>query len=993
MARVLPLRASVSPCRGPSLEETFLRHYDRLFIYALYLTNNCPSQAEDLLHDAFVAAMLGQIDLASAHDAEKYLCGVLRHLHVSYVRRETRRSLVPLSALEYDSLSLALNARIEERAGFQEELELILRHACERKSVSKSASVLLLRFFLGFYPTEIARIIHASRRSVDHLLWLARKEIVRHLSVAERQSGAVLRPARRSPSAAIARYSWGHCPGLSGLRRLYESADCVAMPTEVLAHIVSCPKCLSLVCQLLGLHPPEDRFPTDTIAPDHSSSGGDREEHAPAPVAPSSRSLRARLDHAFREVFEHKPKEIRLVVNGFGLATHALTSGCSVFEVTGRTEERLSFIDVFSEQQVRLAFLAIQQPPEGDLEQWSVSKLSDGRFIRLSVRFTDIAPTIKVQYEDANWEPEPVLESIVDEAERAPASLAREARDTGALSLPGRRWWWLLLPWGPRRPLGYALGAVMLLVFGAAVVHRMMKPPTVSASMLIEKSTRLEVSLDVPKHLVAHRAFRIESWHTTSSRLIASGRVEIWENAAHLMKARRIFDEQNRLTSGEWSTPNGTTKFECGDCDEKADTTKSWATLPDALQDVVRHGPSAGDLARMIPDPTALTVQESANAYEIRYEKASAPGAGIVRALLLLSRSDLRAIQEIIAWRDTSGEIKEIRVIETRFERTPYELTPPTVFVPDKQLTKEARPVPRPNPKQGVLMQPPSLIGEPAPSRVELAATEIEARLALHKAAADLSEQIEIEPSSTRVELRGVLVSDARRQQILAALSGIPYVSARFRVVEETARHFAHIRRTTAFDAMRPTDAPLTHTLREHFPAPQKREQFVTEVLEASQEAYERAWALRRLALRYQPAEAARLSTTGNDELASMVRDHSESLNRAMCTLEKDLRPLLHANLPPSDAVPDARGLWQENALRTFDAVQRIHHLTVKLLTTSAWGTADCEPLELGWLQALSSSQWRTGERGLQPFSSVAVGTDQVRALVKTTDKTKEYTK
>ncbi|MGD0580729.1 MAG: sigma-70 family RNA polymerase sigma factor, partial [Bryobacteraceae bacterium] len=721
MARVLPITARVPPWRELNSEETFLCHYDRLLTYALCLTNNSKPQAEDLLQDAFVVAMLGQIDLASAHDTEKYLCGVLRHLHVSNVRRETRRSLVPLSALEYDSLSLALNARIEERAGFQEELELILRHACERKSVSKSASVLLLRFFLGFYPTEIAYIIHASRRSVDHLLWLARKEIARHLSEAERQPGAVLRPARRSPSAAIASYSWGHCPGSSGLRRLYESADCVTMPTEVLAHIVSCPKCLSLVCQLLGLHPPEDRFPTDTIDPDHSSSGGDSEGHAPAPVVSSSRSLRARLDHAFREVFEHKPKEIRLVVNGFRLATHALTSGCSVFEVTGRTDERLSFIDVFSEQQVRLAFLAIQQPPEGDLEQRSVARLSDGRFIRLSVHFTDITPVIKVQYEDANWESESVSESIVivDEAARVPASLAREARDTGAISRPGRRWWWLNLPRGPRRKLGFAFGAVMFLVIGAAVVHRMTKPPTVSASTLIEESTRLEASLDMPKNVVAHRAFRIESWHTASSRLIASGRVEIWENAARLMKARRIFDEQNRLTSGEWSTPNGTTRFECGDCDEKAGSAKSWATLPDALQDAVRNGPSAGYLARLIADPTALTVQEFANAYEIRYEKASAPGAVIVRASLLLSRSDLRAIQETIVWRDTSGEMKEIRVVETRFERKPDELMPPTVFVPDKQLTKEARSVPRRNSKQGVLMQPPLLFGEPAPSRVE----------------------------------------------------------------------------------------------------------------------------------------------------------------------------------------------------------------------------------------------------------------------------------
>jgi hypothetical protein len=112
-----------------------------------------------------------------------------------------------------------------------------------------------------------------------------------------------------------------------------------------------------------------------------------------------------------------------------------------------------------------------------------------------------------------------------------------------------------------------------------------------------------------------------------------------------------------------------------------------------------------------------------------------------------------------------------------------------------------------------------------------------------------------------------------------------------------------------------------------------------------------------------------------------------------MCTVEKDLRPLLRANLPSSDAGPEAGGLWQNKALRTFDSVQRIYHLTVKLLTTSAWGSADYEPLELGWLQALSNSHWGVGGEKLQPFSILAVGTDQVRAVVKTANKTKEYTK
>jgi DNA-directed RNA polymerase specialized sigma24 family protein len=56
------------------------------------------------------------------------------------------------------------------------ELRSICEYACIRKETSKARSILLLRFFHGYYPTETAQVLRTSRNNVDNWLTLARRE-------------------------------------------------------------------------------------------------------------------------------------------------------------------------------------------------------------------------------------------------------------------------------------------------------------------------------------------------------------------------------------------------------------------------------------------------------------------------------------------------------------------------------------------------------------------------------------------------------------------------------------------------------------------------------------------------------------------------------------------------------------------------------------------------------------------------------------------------
>src|SRR6266545_4080445 len=188
--------------------DRFLERYERLRVWALQLTERDHERAEDLLHDAFIQFTLSQPDLQSINDLDSYLFVCLRNLHLSQMRRATRGAGRELSIVEYDSAELGLWAvDPRDQIKTQDELRTVCHYACRRRKTSKAGSVLILRFFHGYYPEEIASVLRITRPAVKDRLRLARAEAKLYLSDSDRLNLLHENRSEERPRAEIGRLS------------------------------------------------------------------------------------------------------------------------------------------------------------------------------------------------------------------------------------------------------------------------------------------------------------------------------------------------------------------------------------------------------------------------------------------------------------------------------------------------------------------------------------------------------------------------------------------------------------------------------------------------------------------------------------------------------------------------------------------------------------------------------------------------------------------
>src|SRR5688572_16315106 len=170
----MKLNPKTSPVTHADL---FIERYEKLSLWARQMTGSDHELAEDLVQDAFVQFTFTRPDLHGIHHLDNYLYGLLRNLHLSQIRRSTRSRLQPLSIVEYESAeSGLLGVDVRNQIKVQDELRQICHYACLRKESSWAGCVMILRFFYGYYPSEIAQVMRTTRQSVDEGLRIARGE-------------------------------------------------------------------------------------------------------------------------------------------------------------------------------------------------------------------------------------------------------------------------------------------------------------------------------------------------------------------------------------------------------------------------------------------------------------------------------------------------------------------------------------------------------------------------------------------------------------------------------------------------------------------------------------------------------------------------------------------------------------------------------------------------------------------------------------------------
>ncbi|HLA10598.1 MAG TPA: sigma-70 family RNA polymerase sigma factor, partial [Pyrinomonadaceae bacterium] len=670
----MPKPRAISP--SSSHEEVFAQRYRWLMGWALRLTNHDREQAEDLVHDTFVQFMINRPDLGVVQEnIEGYLYGMLRNMHISQVRRalRIRETAFPIA----DILSISETASVQtemrmagQRVQVQDELCRICQYASIRKNSSKVGSVVILRFFHGYYPNEIAAVARSSRSGVDNLLQRARTEA--RLYLKDPDSLSFLAGEQAAPDLqirfgqepedllceltdALYRSREGECLSSEQLRETYQAKQADRVSPQILAHIVCCAVCLDEVNRLLGLPLLAEREPEKMTGRDKRDR--DKGDGGPGDGSGSTGDFMEKPRRRLKEVLEHRPKELRVSVNGFILGSHAINSELNKLSISAKGEEKIGFVEVFSEEEVRLLFCVVDPPPDGPVERKVTAGLSDDRSLELFLDFSDSWPNLNVTYHDPAFASETGAESLGDEVRtgsgsdrvevQSPTSIPQHhsVESTGLLAGLRKRlsdFGLQTLDFGQLLRPGtvtavFALLLIAVLVF---VQLRQTRPTTTSAADLLQRSANAETELAARTDQVLHRTISLEvsvpgAIATGSApRLLARQRIEVWHSGEKRITARRLYDDRGVLIAGDWRRADGVqTLYHHG--------AKPQLQIPNP-QSAIRNSevwqldPSARDFTALVGDRATTHVEQRGETYLI-----SAESADVIKATLILSKSDL----------------------------------------------------------------------------------------------------------------------------------------------------------------------------------------------------------------------------------------------------------------------------------------------------------------------------------------------------------------
>ena len=523
-------------------EQLFSERYEGLLAWAMRLTNQQRDAAEDLVQDAFVQFVLGRTRLEEIENIDGYLRRMLRYMHVSRVSHSAQHLQdAELSVADYDSCRHGWSA-IETPRRMQafEELHQICTYACSRKESSRAGSVLILRFFHEYFPSEIAAVLSSSRHCVDQWQGLARREVklfmnepgrLRFVNAAKPAERKQIRYLRSDCDLMlelrqmIFNSRQGDCLSQAELEDIYAGGNADALTTAKLAHIVSCPACLDAVNSLLGLPLLAQRYRSEPSKPEEPP----RDEPGGGSSGGGTGDLTKKFARRLRETHEHKPRELRIAINGFHVSSLKVSSDLSELDLNLSHGDPIEFVEVSSEQGVQMLFFSID-PLGAQREQWAWIQLSEGRLLEACLQ-NDNGPTLRVVYKDPAPQEGPVTTEIADAnslssplfvvpgadalkeakveahgvafylrswAQRSVSMLRGRSEEVSLRSLEGTslRSFDLVERRYSRRPLGWLIVLVCVIVIAGFLFFKASLSRTLSATTLLAKASVAEKSAD-----------------------------------------------------------------------------------------------------------------------------------------------------------------------------------------------------------------------------------------------------------------------------------------------------------------------------------------------------------------------------------------------------------------------------------------------------------------------------------------------------------------
>ena len=959
-------RAAVQP--EPTREKLFAERYETLLAWAMQLTHQQRDAAEDLVQDAFVQFVLARTQLEEIENVNGYLRRLLRNMHLSRLARLAQRMQDDaVSLADYDTVLLGWTAiEPERRMQAAEQLHQICAYACFRKESSRAGSVLILRFFLDYFPTEIAGVLGSSRHTVDQWQRVARQETkiflrepnrlrfvdtkteaVRRWTMYPASDGDLMHALRTMIFSARR----GACMTREELGAAYTAGRSEALSTTELAHVVSCRMCLDVVNTILGLPLLAERYPAEDCSREEPprDAGGSGGSGGVPTILPK------RFKRQLREVREHKPSELRVAVNGVVLSSLKVSSDFCELDLNLPASEPVEFVEILSEQEFQLLFLSAS---ETNSEQWAEIELSEGRTLEVRLQTMD-GPQLRVVYHD------PVVEQISADSYiskgilSSPLTLVRQARPKRWVevlknTLSRRRDVEKTSPTSPTslRLLGETpiaprtsgwMSPVWLTVLiaaamaGAFLLYKANLDKTPTATSLLARAVVAETDRGHTADRVVRRSINLEIRRSSEGALVSRQTIQSWEDSEHRRRIQRLYDESGRLLAAASQNPDGSRTLYHHSAKLAQPRGATADSLLLNLEDVWPLTPTIQDYNAIIADPAFATVEERTTDYLVTFARERTIGASrLIRATLTLAKSDLHPIEQTLVVQ-RGEELREYKFVETSFELLPVEDVPANVFEIERELAGEV-PASSGSGNSGLrnaTAGPPS-----ATSATAFASTELEIDVAylLSQAKADRNEQVALTRSASgSLRVEGVVDTTERRDEFLRALrpfSNNPAVVVDIRTIAEAAQQKAGAAKESVREVEDTGDTiAVEEELREYFTrrgqsdaaVDQSVRAYSSRVVNQSYRALLQAVELKHVVARFARVDMRTVTPDARSKWLEMVHSRAVAFERESTALRLELQPVFFRDTA-ADVGEDLAIASDADLAR---AVERIHRLAL----------------------------------------------------------------
>jgi DNA-directed RNA polymerase specialized sigma24 family protein len=745
-------------------ETILLNHYDWLLDWAIQLTQGASDEAEDLVQDLYVrfVQMKSGPSFTDDDQIRAYLYTSLKNLFISKKLRHGRDAISGLLAVDFDSVEFVMSAVDRSQLlHVRSDLAGICEYACIRRSTSRAAAALILRFFLGYLPTEVMALFRAKRSNIDTLIDTARLEAKTYLN----RPGTLRflsRSARKSPSfprylpeqsealfAELQRRIFsepeGTCLPPDELRDRYLLPDAPPFTTPEITHLVSCRTCLNQASRLLGL-------PDLTLRFFHE---GDMPESQNPPSARTGEEGLKKLRRRLRETYEHRPKKLQIVVDGEVKGVQTITGPSSKLQLKLAPLSKPGFVEVLSEQGLGLLYLDLQQEMlDVPAPTTAAVDLSDGRYLSVTLTLVGGAPVVDLNYYD------PLLEVSADDPPLAPADVATSLERGGGRTeqisqeQPRENGGWRTLrvsmlklrgPWN----IGLAIGFTILIAFGIGYPHHSGRSPKeVTAAEILAQSLQ-QRARTIPPHGATRGTYSLEVL-SSEGQTIGIEEVDSLRSADSPLQAIYLRAQNGGLLASHSVDAGDKVR----DFSTSGKSSRQAKTPKTELEDKVwQHSPDPVDFERLAADQSSLRLRRLQDAYEVSFTR-SVPEAqsGVVEGHLVIAVATMRPIAETLVVHGNE-DTREYRFKEIRYEVLSPEQIQTSDFLPAVEMFHPSRRNRRTEAWIPLLYALQVLDGQP---QMIQAAVDIERR------------------PDGEIEIAGVLPSHQRLQELAQSFRALP---------------------------------------------------------------------------------------------------------------------------------------------------------------------------------------------------------------------------